>query len=294
MDPPGTEPAAARITARSRREAMDWSLALLSQGIEATLLQDEAGWHLAVDPRVYAHACQVIALYRRENRGWRWHWRARGRGREIVLHPGVVVWACLLVFVYGWSQRGDPSLKEAGLMSNAAVAQGEWWRLGTAVTLHADLAHLAANLTTGLLVLGLAMARWGAGNALLGAFLAGAAGNALSLVTYSDGHRGLGASGMVMGGLGLLAIPPWTSWRRRASRLQPVLRAVLGGALLFVLLGMDPSGDVVAHLGGFVAGLLLGAVSSWIPADRRHDSALNLVSALVLALLVVGSWLAAL
>lgn len=40
---------------------------------------------------------------------------------------------------------------------------------------------------------------------LLAAYLAGVGGNLATWLVYGDNHRGLGASGMVMGALGLLA-----------------------------------------------------------------------------------------
>ena len=49
-----------------------------------------------------------------------------------------------------------------GLMDSAAVSKGAWWRLFTAILLHNDLGHLMANMTIGFVVLGLAMARYGA------------------------------------------------------------------------------------------------------------------------------------
>jgi len=48
------------------------------------------------------------------------------------------------------------------------------------------------------------MARFGPGQALLAALLAGAVGNAAGLALRTEHYIGLGASGMVMGGLGLL------------------------------------------------------------------------------------------
>src|ERR1035437_10950698 len=88
----------------------------------------------------------------------------------------------------------------------AALAHGEWWRLFTATWLHADLAHLAMNMVFGFLFLGLVMGRYGPGVGLLAAYLAGVGGNLAAWLVYGENHRGLGASGVVMGALGLLTI----------------------------------------------------------------------------------------
>ena len=71
------EPATARIAVRSRRQAMDWSLVLVSQGIESAIEYSEegAGWGLVVASPDYSRALGAIRLYRLENR--RWPWRRR-------------------------------------------------------------------------------------------------------------------------------------------------------------------------------------------------------------------------
>ena len=85
----------------------------------------------------------------------------------------------------------------------------------TAVMLHADTAHLISNVTIGALFLGFAMGSFGPGIALLAAFLAGAGGNLVDYWFYPSTHRGLGASGMVMGSLGLLTV--YSFWRGRGT-----------------------------------------------------------------------------
>jgi len=61
-----------RISARSRAQAMDWSLVLISQGIDSTIDQAEngAGWGLLVAAENYQNAVAAIRQYAIENRGW--------------------------------------------------------------------------------------------------------------------------------------------------------------------------------------------------------------------------------
>src|SRR5579864_9563258 len=74
---PGMDLGTSRIPAHSRRQAMDWSLVLLSQGIEATIDYSEegAGWGLLVEAADYDKAVAAIWQYRVENRGWPWQQR---------------------------------------------------------------------------------------------------------------------------------------------------------------------------------------------------------------------------
>src|SRR5204863_1178219 len=123
----------------------------------------------------------------------------------------------------------------------------------TAVTLHADVAHLAANVSTGIVFLGLAMGCFGSGTALLAAVLAGAGGNVAGVLLHKGEFRSLGASGMVTGALGLLAVHSLSFARQNKPSLW-IGRSVMATFLLLVLIGFNPKSDVVAHVGGFVSG----------------------------------------
>ena len=64
----------AQIDARSRRQAMDWSLVLASQAIDTALDYSEEGfgWGLIVAEGDYDRATEAIRLYQLENRRWPW------------------------------------------------------------------------------------------------------------------------------------------------------------------------------------------------------------------------------
>jgi rhomboid protease GluP len=280
------------IPAHSRRQAEDWSLALLSQGIESTFVQDpERGWGLVVAADRGREIESILALYQRENR--RWVWRRPIRSKTVLYHRGALVWCLLVAFVEVWSRAGGEAVREAGLMHNASVFAGEWWRLFTATTMHGDLGHLMGNLCFGALLLGLAMARWGAGAALLAVWLAGALGNVAALFFYGMEHRGLGASGMVMGALGLLAAAPWQRQVGEPIPWRDILRGVVGGVMLFVLLGLNPASDTVAHLGGFAGGLGVGLFFAQVPQRVLLQGRVSLACGVVTAgWLVLVWWLA--
>jgi rhomboid protease GluP len=277
------------IRARSKRQAEEWSLALLSQGIESTLVQDpERGWGLVVTAERGREAESILALYRRENR--RWVWRRPLRSRTMLYHWGALVWCLLVVFVEVWSRAGGAAVREAGVMHNASVWAGEWWRLFTATTMHGDLGHLMGNVCFGGLLLGLAMARWGAGAAILAVWMAGAMGNVAALWIYGMDHRGLGASGMVMGALGLLAAAPWQRQAGEPIPWRDIIRGAVGGVMLFVLLGLNPASDTVAHLGGFVGGLMWGLVFAQVPQRFLLQGRVSLACGVVAAGWLVWVW----
>ena len=281
------ESATARIRVRSHRQAMDWSLVLVSQGIETTIdhAEDGAGWGLVVSAQEYTNALRTLRQYRLENRGWPW--------QQAVFRPGLLfdwgslAWVLLVCLFYSLSTHTD--LQPAGLMDGPAVAHGQWWRLFTAMWLHADLAHLATNATIGVVLLGLAMGRYGTGAGLLAAYLAGAGGNLVTGLISLQPHRSLGASGMVTGCLGLLAVQSFSLWRQTPHALKYILSGICGGVMLFVLLALTPGTDVIAHLGGFASGLVLGALLSLVPAVAQMPRT-NLLSGSLFALLVIVPW----
>lgn len=288
---PSATPPVAHIPARTRRQAMDWSLVLASQGIEHGIEHtEEMGWSLVVAAKDYEASFGAIRQYRVENLRWLW--------RRPIFKPGLffdwgsAAWV-LLTVVFFWLSESRTDLRSVGVMDGAALARGEWWRLFTATLLHADLAHLAMNAVFGFFLLGLAMGRFGTGVGLLAAYIAGAGGNLAAWLVYGEPHRGLGASGVVMGALGLLAAQSVALLRKNPKALKFVIGGIMGGTMLFVLLGSSEGTDVVAHLGGFVAGLLLGAVLAVVPKLAQRPL-VNLAAGFLFTAMVILTWALAL
>jgi rhomboid protease GluP len=278
------------IPTRSRSQAMDWSLVLASQGIQATLQIDPESrrWFLIVEEQDYEPAMAAIRQYRLENRGWNWKQKLEWSG--VMFHWGVLLWCILLGLVYWFDAAHGNGLRGAGMMDSAAVRKGEWWRVLTAVSLHSNVGHLAANLTTGFLLLGLAMARYGAGVSLLAAYLAGGIGNLAGLFFYQRPYHGLGASGMVMGALGLMTVQSLSLWRESSRMGKFIASGIMGGVLMFIFFGLNPESDVVAHLGGFVGGCLLGCVLALLPAAWVRNNSVNVVASLFVTGLFMWTW----
>jgi len=277
------------ISADSRSQAMDWSLVLASQDIGCTIVHspEENRWGLEVGAPDHDRAVAAIRQYQWENRGWPWRHPLPWPG--MTFHWGGLVWCVLLVGIHVVAAN-HPQLPKVGMLDSAAVRSGEWWRIFTAMTLHADTGHLVSNVTLGFVLFGLAMARFGAGVGLLAAYLAGAGGNLLGLWLYPDPYHGLGASGMVMGALGLVAVQSLTPGNPHPHALRILLGSLLAGFMLFLLLGTNPQSDLLAHLGGFIAGCGLGGLLVWTKVSNRPDGHVNFSAGLLLAVLVIYTW----
>lgn len=181
-------------------------------------------------------------------------WSGRGSSGLVA-----VALACLAVF---WSTHlsGAPPtrsrLLDHGAVSWSLVESGELWRLFTAVFLHFDGAHLLTNLLT-LALVGPPLAHHlGAGRFLLVFVLTGVAGNVYShFIVPTVGLKG-GASGAVSGVLGALAGQTLRPRFRGRLRRWQILGAL--GAVYALLVGAGPGRDNAAHLGGLLAGVVLG------------------------------------
>jgi rhomboid protease GluP len=152
-----------------------------------------------------------------------------------------------------------------GLGANvpSLVLGGEVWRLLASVFLHIGILHLVLN-GWALYQLGSLLESLAGGARLLAVFvIGGLAGSVASVAWHAlRGQNSLsaGASGAVFALLGALTALLW----RRRDRLRPAGRALLSSlglwAAINIVFGVTTPGiDNAAHLGGALAGLVIGA-----------------------------------
>ncbi len=148
-----------------------------------------------------------------------------------------LAYSTLLIVVYVAAGRHMFGLdwETAGYAEAGRIVGGEWWRALTALTLHADLGHLASNVFAGS-VLGIFLAQTlGPGLTWLAILLAGGAGNALNAFAEPAQYTSIGASTSVFAALGLLAAFAWrrpSHWARGLALLaSPGRRGHAAGVL---------------------------------------------------------------
>ncbi len=95
---------------------------------------------------------------------------------------------------------------EGGALNGAIPATHEWWRVVTALTLHADVGHLLSNLAFGA-VFGFLASRALGGRRRVGQYSCFGAmmGNGLDAMVMPTEQRSLGASTAVFAALGILS-----------------------------------------------------------------------------------------
>lgn len=278
------------IEAKNRRQALDWGLVLASQNIDAVIERSkETGKYiLIVSESDFPRAVEQLRLYQAENAEFRQPYQIEIA--KNIFDGRSLVWALVMISIYAIDSSSKIDIRSAGIMHKNAVLLGEWWRLFTAVTLHNDIPHLATNVSTGIILLGIAMVYYGAGLSILLAFLAGVFGNVCGLFFHSGDYYGLGASGMVMGALGLLASSGWLSPHFEGSKKLTILRRLIAAIMLFILVGTNPQSDIQAHLGGFFFGLFSGILTVKILKRPSLYYPLNSIAAIIAIALFLFVW----
>jgi rhomboid protease GluP len=254
-----------------RRECNERLLVLTAVGVDALVTAADGEFLLQVAPQDAGYAARHLLQYDAENRpppplppppplyGHAW--------------AGCAIYVLVLVGVAWALSNGLVRLDafDLGELDAARVQAGEWWRAWTALTLHVDAPHLAANLGAGSWFGYLAARQMGSGTAWFITVTGAAIANLLEGSFGPPEHRAVGASTAVFSALGAMSA---YSWRERfalpqrwARRWGPLIAGV-------ILLGWTGSGgegtdvDVVAHVAGFAVGVLLGATAA-LPRCRR-------------------------
>lgn len=267
------------------------ALVLGAMKIEYRISEQPDGCHVLVPAALAQVAIGQLRQYSRENRAHPvtpWPRIAPARGLAGGLWFAFFLLFCYLLqsgYAFGidWVTRGGI---EAG-----RVFSGEWWRAATALTLHADAAHLAGNMLFGAFFAYLAGQYLGSGVTLLGIVVAAIAGNVLNALVQLPDHRSIGASTAVFAALGLVGAFVWGLSRRFAlgwaRRWSPVVGAV---ALLTYIGTGDERTDVVAHLAGFLAGAGSGLLLHGYALSRQLSPRLQGPAGVLALFLMLGAW----
>ena len=180
------------------------------------------------------------------------------RSTSAVAAPATMVLIALNVAVYviTAAQGGGINLPGGQLFSDwalngAAVSNGEWWRLVTAMFLHGSLLHLAFNMFA-LYWLGTIIEQaLGTPRFLLVYVVSGLAGSAGALWFSSAFAVTVGASGAIFGLIGALLILEYLATGSLLG--QAMILILVNFAFTFAVPGISKGGHIGGLLGGIVA-----------------------------------------
>ncbi|MBJ7901998.1 rhomboid family intramembrane serine protease [Streptomyces sp. NPDC003656] len=158
------------------------------------------------------------------------------------------------------------------------VADGQYYRLLTAMFLHGGFLHIAFNMLSLWWIGGPLEAALGRARYLSLYLVSGLAGSALSYLMVAPNEPSLGASGAIYGLFGATVV--------LVRRLNYDMRPVIALLVVNLIITFQVPGIAwQAHIGGLVAGLGVGYAMIHAPRDRR---ALIQYGACALVLVVVA------
>lgn len=281
---------------RDRRECREFKLVLDSAGIPSRVDTGGGQFVVVVDPPYADRAADELHAYRSENASRSVtvaSVRQDGGGAK----TGVLVYFALIIFiaVISLKQGLGVDLSTAGAMQAAHFTAGDWWRAFTALTLHLDIGHVISNLLFGSLFGYFAGRALGGGVAWLAIVLAGALGNAINALIQSPHHTSIGASTAVFAALGIIVA---NALRPRISKSESLMRRwtpLIAGMMIFSLIGVGGERtDVMAHVTGFLSGLLIGWAVQTVAARHFLSARLQLGCGAIAVAAILAAWTTAL
>ena len=275
----------------SANQADTYRLVLSSSGISHRSRKGKHGWDILVNDTEHEKAINKIEQYLKENQDF--HPTDEPLRHEYhKTFTGLLVSAILLAFHVAITIGNDSEVFVRTYGASAFhILRGELYRSVTALMIHANAMHLAGNML-GIAIFGTAVCTitgWGVGWFMI--LATGVLGNLMNAVLYKTGHLSIGASTAVFGAVGILAAHQFfKKFRLPGRRMKAWLPLGAGLALLGILGSGGEHTDLMAHLFGFMAGLILGAFYGVFvkrPATRAYQICFFLIALSVL----VMSWM---
>ncbi len=186
----------------------------------------------------------------------------------ILIGLNVLAYLVLALLSQNFLTIDQNALVAMGAQYNAAVAQGQYWRIFTAMFLHFSILHIGLNMLS-LFFIGPAVELfYGKWRYLVLYLVSGIVGGIASYLFLPADYLAAGASGAIFGIFGALGAFYFVN--RRA--LGPAGNAMIGNWVFWLLLNLVYGFSVPGigwqdHLGGLIAGLVLGMLL--LPPMRR-------------------------
>ena len=178
----------------------------------------------------------------------------------------LVVYSILLINLLIWvltevigSSKDPMTLRQFGAITYLDINNGDYWRLFSAIFVHVGAGHLAVNCLSLLIMGGLLEKLVGHSRFSFIYIGSGISGSSFSYLMIPFLGVGAGASGAIFGCVGALAGYFIVNRKSMGEMGKQNLNAVLILAGINFAFGyIVPGIDNWAHLGGFIAGVILG------------------------------------
>ncbi|KAJ5069644.1 rhomboid-related [Anaeramoeba ignava] len=170
------------------------------------------------------------------------------------------------------------TLVELGAKYTPKIRQGQFYRFYLAIFLHAGIIHLVLNLWFQI-IYGFQLERYFGGLRIaIIYFLTGISGNLLSAI-FLPNVVSVGSSSALFGLLGFMVVDLSRNWKMIESPKRGLIRLLIVILTSFIT-GLFPIIDNFSHLGGFIMGIMAGALFLPNIADKKIKK-INLIIALI-------------
>lgn len=271
----------------TKEELAGYSLVLSAVGIDHWL--DAHAGVLLVPAQDTERALYHLQQYREENQNWPPPADSASLPEHEDTPPTAALMTLFVLFYWqtGPWQENSPWFLAGAIDSSAILGQDQWYRLLTALTLHADLVHLVGNCIIGGFMVHLLCRITGYGLGWFLLFLAGGAGNLINILFRQQAHFSVGFSTAVFASIGIFTGLRLRHWKRGTFR--EIFAPLGAGAGLLAFLGTEGARtDIGAHFSGFCCGIGAGLLIRLIGLlkDGGNRQLQNFLFLLTLAILL--------
>lgn len=275
----------------NRDDAETFSLVLTAVGIGHRMAGANNRFRIDVPESSVDAALTAIQHYQAENPASSPAPVIHRRGPAPLPLSGIfVALALLAVYLAVTGSRAPQDYHRVFGADARLILQGQYYRCVTALMLHADATHIAANMA-GIALFGSAVCTiTGTGVGWLMILASGVCGNVMNAWAYQQNHLSVGASTAIFGALGILCAVRVVGAIRTGSGWKQVALVSGAGVALLAVLGSSAHSDIGAHLFGWFSGVCVGGVHAVVfhsPLGNKWQ----LVCGIVAALTPLGAWL---
>ncbi len=272
------------------QEALFCSLVLSSAGITHHCSRTGENLLLTVAAEDAVRADAELRAYFKENENWPPPAVAPEETFRPMLQPPTLLLVGSLILFYTvtgpWSKHSIWFSRGAG-DAESILNAGEYYRLITALTLHADTVHLLGNCLFGGFLFHFFCKLTGNGLGLFSMLITATLANYINVVLHGGNHLFVGFSTAVFAVIGMLAMISGTM--RTDKRYLRILPFMAGAALLAMIGSSGERTDLGAHFFGLCCGLAWGWLLNRPSLLKIRDSFAAQAILFILAVAVTGT-----
>lgn len=173
----------------------------------------------------------------------------------------IVIWLCMILYLNRFS---DVKLLEVGGLVHFNVVHGEWYRLISSMFLHFNFEHILMNMLSLFIFGKIVESIIGSWRMLIIYIISVLYGNFVSL-SFNTTTISVGASGAIFGLIGSIFVIMYLSKNFNKKMIGQLLIALV---VLIVFSLFMSNINIMAHLGGFISGVLITLIGYYFKTQR--------------------------